>query len=254
MNILNHKILGEGSPLVILHGLFGSLDNWMTLGKKFSKHHQVILVDQRNHGQSFHDDVFNYEAMADDLKSLLSHLNIEECALLGHSLGGKTAMEFATHYDEKVSRLIVADIAPRYYEVHHHNIIKAFYSVPVDKLTSRKEADELLSEKIPEFGIRQFLLKNLDRTKNGFVWKMNLDVIASKIEEVGRGLNQNAKFDRPTVFVRGGASDYIKDNDFNLIHSIFTQSRIETIAGAGHWLHAEKPDAFYEIVSEFLKE
>lgn len=254
MNILNHKILGEGSPLVILHGLFGSLDNWMTLGKKFSKHHQVILVDQRNHGQSFHDDVFNYEAMADDLKSLLSHLNIEECALLGHSLGGKTAMEFASHYDEKVSRLIVADISPRYYEVHHHNIIKAFYSVPVDQLTSRKEADELLSEKIPEFGIRQFLLKNLDRTKNGFVWKMNLDVIASKIEEVGRGLNQNAKFDRPTMFVRGGASDYIKDNDFNLIHSIFTQSRIETIAGAGHWLHAEKPDAFYEIVSEFLKE
>ena len=254
MKILNHKILGEGSPLVILHGLFGSLDNWMTLGKKFAKHHKVILVDQRNHGQSFHDDAFNYEVMAEDLKNLLSHLNIEQCAVLGHSLGGKTAMEFALQNKDKVSRLIVVDIAPRYYEVHHHSIIKAFYAVPVKSLKSRKEADELLADKIPEFGIRQFLLKNLDRTKDGFVWKMNLDVIASKIEEVGRGLNQNAKFNGKTLFVRGEASDYIKENDYNQIHSIFTQSSIETIAGAGHWIHAEKPDAFYQVVAQFLEE
>lgn len=254
MNILHHKILGHGSPLVILHGLFGSLDNWMTLGKKFANHHQVILVDQRNHGQSFHDDAFNYEVMAEDLKKLLGQLKIDKCALLGHSLGGKTAMEFATRYPEKVSKLVIADIAPRYYQVHHQSIIKAFYAVPVGKLTSRKEADELLADKIPEFGIRQFLLKNLDRTKNGFAWKMNLDVIASKIEEVGKGLNQNAKVKAPTLFVRGGGSYYIRNDDFNLIHSIFEHSRIETLSGAGHWLHAERPDDFYQVVSEFLHE
>ena len=253
MNLLNHKILGEGEPLIILHGLFGSLDNWMTLGKKWAEERQVILVDQRNHGNSFHSDEFSYAAMSEDLLKLLKHLKIERASILGHSMGGKTAMEFATHHEDKVEKLIVADIGPKYYPVHHHTILKAFYSVPVKELQSRNEADEIVSKLIDDFEIRQFLLKNLSREKDGFSWKMNLDVIANNIEEVGKGLNQNAKFAKPALFVRGSKSDYISNDDINLIHSIFSNSRVETVEGAGHWLHAEKPNEFFEVVNQFLK-
>ncbi|WP_420384860.1 alpha/beta fold hydrolase [Roseivirga sp.] len=252
MSLLNHKILGEGKPLVILHGLFGSLDNWMTLGKKWAEDRQVILVDQRNHGNSFHSDDFSYQVMAEDLLKLLNHLQLDKITLLGHSMGGKTAMEFATHHEEKIEKLIVADIGPKYYPVHHHTIIKAFYSVPVASLQSRNEADDILAQQIPDFGIRQFLLKNLAREKNGFRWKMNLDVIANKIEEVGKSLNQNAGFGKPTLFVRGSKSDYILNDDLNLIHSIFSDSRLETIENADHWLHAEKPQEFFQIVNSFM--
>ncbi|MEC7755949.1 alpha/beta fold hydrolase [Roseivirga sp. UBA1976] len=252
MSTLNHKILGEGEPLVILHGLFGSLDNWMTLGKKWAEYQKVILVDQRNHGNSFHHNEFSYGVMAQDLKQLLNELNITKCTLLGHSMGGKTAMEFAVAFPEMIERLIVADIGPKSYPVHHTTIIKAFYSVPLKNLSSRNEADELLKEQIPDFGTRQFLLKNLARSKEGFSWKMNLDIIAKNIEEVGKGLNQNARFEKPTLFIRGSKSDYVLNDDLNLIHSIFTNSKVETIEGAGHWLHAEKPTEFFEIVNAFL--
>ncbi len=252
MSLLNYKILGEGKPLVILHGLFGSLDNWMTLGKKWSESRKVILVDQRNHGNSFHADEFNYQLMSDDLDMLFTHLKIEKAIILGHSMGGKTAMQFAIEYPEKVDQLIIADIGPKFYPVHHHTIIKAFYSVPVKELKSRNEADDLLSGLIPDFGTRQFLLKNLSREKDGFSWKMNLDVIAKNIEEVGKGLNQNAQFKKPTLFVRGSKSDYITNDDLNLIHSIFSDSRLKTIEGAGHWLHAEKPKEFFEALNEFI--
>lgn len=253
MSLLNHKILGEGEPLVILHGLFGSLDNWMTLGKKWAEDRQVILVDQRNHGNSFHSDEFNYSVMADDLAKLLNHLKINKATILGHSMGGKTAMEFAINHQEKVEKLIVADIGPKYYPVHHHTILKAFYSVPVKELKSRNEADDMVSKLIPDFSTRQFLLKNLAREKDGFSWKMNLDVIANNIEEVGKAMNQNAKFEKSTLFVRGSKSDYILNDDVNLIHSIFSKSKLETIEGAGHWLHAEKPDEFFEVVNSFLQ-
>lgn len=253
MSLLNYKILGEGEPLVILHGLFGSLDNWMTLGKKWAEERQVILVDQRNHGNSFHAEEFNYSVMADDLAKLLHHLKVNKATILGHSMGGKTAMEFAITHPEKVEKLIVADIGPKYYPVHHHTILKAFYSVPVKELKSRNEADGIVSELIPDFGTRQFLLKNLAREKNGFSWKMNLDVIANKIEEVGKSLNQNAHFNKPALFVRGSKSDYILNDDANLIHSVFSNSKLETIDDAGHWVHAEKPDEFFEVVNSFLQ-
>ncbi|MFY0593189.1 alpha/beta fold hydrolase [Roseivirga sp.] len=252
MSTLNYKVFGEGKPLIILHGLFGSLDNWVTLGKKFGEDFKVFLVDQRNHGQSFHDSSFSYEVMSEDLCQFMGEMNISSADLIGHSMGGKTVMEFARKYPEKVDKLVVADIGPKSYPVHHTTIIKAFYSVPIDSLTSRKEADEILSKQIEDFGIRQFLLKNLARTTDGFKWKMNLDVIASQIEEVGKGLNQNATFQKETLFIRGGNSDYILDADFNMIHSIFPKSKIATVDGAGHWLHAEKPMDFYEQVKSFL--
>ena len=249
---LNYKTFGEGQPLIILHGLFGSLDNWVTLGKKFAENFKVVLVDQRNHGQSFHDPVFTYDAMAEDLCQLTGALNISSAHIIGHSMGGKTAMEFAVKYPEKVDKLIVADIGPKFYPVHHTQIIKAFYSVPVDSIKSRKEADEIIGKLVSDFGTRQFLLKNLSRTSDGFKWKMNLDTISSRIEEVGKALNQNAIFNKETLFLRGGNSDYVLNDDFNLIHSIFPKSKVETIEEAGHWLHAEKPLDFYQSVIQFL--
>ncbi|MBO3698939.1 alpha/beta fold hydrolase [Roseivirga sp. E12] len=250
--LLNYKSFGEGQPLIVLHGLFGSLDNWVTLGKKFGERHKVYLVDQRNHGQSFHADSFSYEVMAEDLCQFMGELGILKAHIIGHSMGGKTAMEFTRQYPEKVDKLLVADIGPKFYPVHHSQILKAFYSVPIASLSSRKEADDILANSISDFGIRQFLLKNLSRGGEGFSWKMNLDTIANNIEEVGKALNQNALIKNKTLFLRGGNSDYILNDDFNLIHSVFPNSKVDTIDGAGHWLHAEKPSDFYQKASEFL--
>jgi esterase len=252
MKQLNYKIFGEGEPLIILHGLFGSLDNWVSLARKFGEQFKVYLVDQRNHGLSFHDDTFNYEVMANDVLEFMSTQGIDKAHLIGHSMGGKTAMEFAVHHPEKVNKLIIADIGPKYYPVHHTQIIKALYAIPVAELSSRKEADEIMSLMINNFGIRQFLLKNLLRDGDAFKWKMNLDVIAQNIEEVGKALNQNASYDKETLFIKGGHSDYIVDGDMILINSIFPKAKLETIAEAGHWLHAEKPQEFYQIVISFL--
>lgn len=252
MSSLNYKVFGEGMPLIILHGLFGSLDNWVTLGKKFAEDHQVFLIDQRNHGLSFHTDEFSYGHMAADLNQFMAEQRLTKAHLLGHSMGGKTVMSFAVEHPDKVDKLIVADIGPKFYPVHHTEIIKALYSVDIASIQSRKAADEQLSKRISNFGIRQFLLKNLQRSDNGFQWKMNLDVIAKNIEEVGKALNQNALFNHPTLFLRGDKSDYILDDDFNIIHSIFTDSKIKTVSNAGHWLHAENPSEFYQYVSEFL--
>ena len=162
-------------------------------------------------------------------------------------------MNFAIKYPERINRLIVADIGPKFYPIHHTTIIKAFYSVNLNTINSRKEADEQLAEFIQEFGIRQFLLKNLQRTDSGFRWKMNLDVITKHIEEVGKALIRNTNFHRPTLFIRGDKSDYILDRDFKLIHSIFTDSKIETVSNAGHWLHAENPVEFFEKVNTFIE-
>ncbi len=253
MTSLNYKEFGEGQPLIILHGLFGSLDNWVTLGKKFGETHHVYLVDQRNHGLSFHSEIFNYDAMAEDLNSFMTEHHIESAILLGHSMGGKTVMNFATKNPKRVDKLIVADIGPKFYPVHHTTIIKAFYSIDLNAIGNRKEADKQLASTIPEFGTRQFLLKNLQRTESGFKWKMNLDVIAKHIEEVGKASNQNASFDKPTLFIRGEKSDYILDEDLNLIHSIFTDSKVDTVSNAGHWLHAENPAEFFEKVTAFIE-
>lgn len=253
MQELFHRELGEGQPLIILHGLFGSSDNWLTLGRRFAEDYKVYLLDQRNHGQSFHDDEFTYEAMANDLEQFINQKGIEKAHIIGHSMGGKTAMVFASTCPDLVDKLIVADIGPQSYPVHHATILKGLYAVRHETLGSRKEADQRMTRFIPELGIRQFLLKNLTRVGDGFAWKINLPVIASQIEQIGKGLNQNTSYHQPALFIRGERSFYIEDADLNLIHSIFTNSEVKTIAGAGHWLHAEKPQEFYDIAINFLK-
>ena len=252
MELLNYKRFGEGQPLIILHGFLGSLDNWLTLGKRFSEHYDVILVDQRNHGKSFHSNEFGYEGMVTDLENLIDALELDNPILLGHSMGGKTVMQYAAFHPQKIDKLIVADIGPKGYPVHHDRILEGLNAIPVDTLASRQEADEVLSGYVDIESTRVFLLKNLKRTSDGFDWKMNLPVLCDKINEVGKELSYHLPIETDTLFIRGGSSDYITDEDWEEVKEIFTHAELETIDNTGHWLHAENPDKFYELVTNFL--
>lgn len=253
--LLHSNIIGEGTPFVILHGFLGMGDNWKTLGKKFSEAgYEVHLVDQRNHGRSFHDPEFNYDVLAEDLKSYFDYYKLENIILLGHSMGGKTAMLFAAKYPEIVKKLIVADISPRFYPIHHDTILKGLASLDFNSLTSRTEADKELSKYISEFGVRQFLLKNLYWVEKGKLGlRLNLEVLTENISEVGEALPIHLKFDGDTLFLRGDRSEYIGTNDEGLIKMQFPKATISTVSNAGHWLHAENPKEFYQFVMSFIR-
>ena len=251
---LNYKILGKGQPLIVLHGLFGMLDNWQTLGKRWAVDYQVILVDLRNHGHSPHDPELNYQVMMDDLEELTDDLFLDEINIIGHSMGGKLAMKFAQTYPELMSKLIVADIGPKKYPIHHHQILEGLLSVELDKMKSRQDVKEQLSHYINQDHIIQFFLKNLYWKEKGVLaWRFNLESVAENIQNVGDDLLAT-KFKKPTLFIRGGNSNYILDEDIPDIKTAFPDSRVATIPGAGHWLHAENPQMFFELVDGFLKE
>ena len=252
--LLHGNIVGEGKPLVILHGFLGMGDNWKTLARQWAETgYEVHLIDQRNHGRSFHSDDFSYALMASDLEAYCEAHGLEKIGLLGHSMGGKTAMTYACSYPERLGKLVVADIAPRYYAPHHQHILKALQSLDFDSISSRQEADSVLANYIGEASTRQFLLKNLYREdRDRFGLRINLDVLSAKVEEVGKPLPEGARFEGPVLFVRGGRSQYVMDSDKVLIERHFPAAQIQTVSGAGHWLHAEKPAEFYQIVTEFL--
>ncbi|SRX53759.1 alpha/beta fold hydrolase [Aequorivita sp. CIP111184] len=252
--ILHSQILGKGKPFVILHGFLGMSDNWKTLGNHWAEDgYEVHLLDQRNHGRSFHSDEFSYEIMAEDLKNYCEEHNLQNIILLGHSMGGKVAMQFAVTYPEMVSKLIVADIGPKAYPPHHQDILKALSQLDFSKIKSRGEAEDILSEYIKDEGTKLFLLKNLYRkNKNEFALRINLPILSEKIEEVGVALSDNAVFKGDTLFLGGEKSGYIEPMDELLIKKHFPKAKIETISNAGHWLHAENPDEFYDNVMIFL--
>ena len=236
-----------------MHGVFGSSDNWQTLGKEFAAQFKVYLVDLRNHGKSPHSDAFSYGVMAEDVLDLLEDERIERAHVLGHSMGGKVAMHLATHYPDKVQKLVVVDIAPKQYPPHHQQIFEGFRAVDLGNLRSRKEADDQMATVIPNFGVRQFILKNLDRATNGdFKWKLNLDVIEKAANEVGAGLTNGVSYGKDTLFIAGGNSQYILPEDHGMIKALFPTSDIVSIEGAGHWVHAEKPKELKEVVINFL--
>ena len=254
MGDLFYREIGEGTPIIILHGLFGASDNWMSIGKLLGENYKIYLLDQRNHGNSIKSDAFDYETMAADVSTFIEENQINSPIILGHSMGGKVAMNLAIKYPEKISKLIIADIGPKAYPVHHQVILEGLNAINPARIQSRKEADEILANYVKTKGIRQFLLKNIGRKESGgFEWKINLPIITEKIENVGEPLNTKSMFEKPTLFIRGENSNYILDEDVALIHTIFTNSRIETIKNAGHWLHAEQPQAFINIVSQFLE-
>ncbi|MEX0882150.1 MAG: alpha/beta fold hydrolase [Cyclobacteriaceae bacterium] len=249
---LNFRKTGQGRPLIILHGLFGSSDNWMSISKELEKDYSLYLIDLRNHGDSGHSDEWNYQVMAADLNEFMADQKLESAFILGHSMGGKAAMFFAVDYPEKVDRLIVADIAPRAYPVHHQTILEGLNAINLESLNSRKEAEDQLFPFISEKGIRQFLLKNLTRKEGKFAWKINLPVITQKIENVGEAMKKDKTFEKPVLFMGGAQSDYIQDKDKEDIDRIFPNNHLIYIKDAGHWLHAEQPESVVKTIKTFL--
>ena len=263
---LFYREFGQGFPLIILHGLYGSSDNWVSVGKELGVHARVILVDQRNHGQSPHFNEHNYNVLSNDLFELFDNLQIEKANLIGHSMGGKVAMHFTIDHPEKISSLVVVDIAPWSYldennssnqlDTEHHQILKGLLSIPINTISTRTEADEKLSYFVKSEKVRQFLLKNLKRENDGsFSWRFNLPVIASNISLLLEGINPANKEIQSkikTLFIKGEQSNYIPNNRLEDIKKIFPESKLVTIANTGHWVHAEKPAAFLMEINLFL--
>ena len=254
MEILHSTIKGEGKPLLILHGYFGMSDNWKSLGNQFSKDYQVHLIDQRNHGRSFHEDEFNYEVLVEDLYNYIQFHQLEKVDIIGHSMGGKTAMLFAVTYPEIVNKLIVVDISPRMYQPHHNAILAGLNSVDFSVENTRSLVDKKIAKLIPEFGVRQFLLKNVFwKEKGQLAYRFNLESLTNNNPEVGEALPPFTVFENETLFLKGEKSDYITVNEEPIIEAHFPHSKIIEIKNAGHWLHAENPKQFYEVVCEFLR-
>jgi esterase len=245
--------LGQGDPIVILHGIFGSSDNWLTQARLMSEKYRVYTIDLRNHGQSPHDDEFNYPVMVEDLNQFLSDNNIADPIIIGHSMGGKVVMNFALKHPEKLKKLIVVDIAPREYNLEHYVIIKGLKAIPIETITSRNDADVALTPFVPEPDVRQFLLKNLQRKpEGGFTWKINLPVIDKNLSKIGYDLEFNGTFEKPTLFIRGGKSKYVRDIDMTRIKEVFPSAELETLE-TGHWVQAEKPKEFVDLVMRWLE-
>ena len=251
--VLHSTIKGEGVPLLILHGYFGMSDNWKTLGNQFSEDFEVHLIDQRNHGRSFHDDEFNYQVLVDDLYAYVKYHQLDKVYIIGHSMGGKTAMLFAVTYPEFVDKLIIVDISPREYAPHHNAILAGLNSIDFALQNTRSLVDKKLAELIPELGIRQFLLKNVYWKEKGVLdFRFNLASLTENNPEVGASLPSFTVFENDTLFLKGDKSDYITDKEVQIIEAHFPNSKIVEISNAGHWLHAENPKQFYKEVHTFL--
>ena len=237
--------------MVILHGLFGYSDNWQTHAKKLAEYYQVILVDQRNHGHSDWSYEISYDLMAEDLKELFDELNLEEVILLGHSMGGKTAMKFAQNYPDYLEKLIVVDIGTKTYPSHHEQILAGLHAIDLNVIHSRSEAEEAMAKYIESNGVRQFLLKNLYWAQKGkLAWRMNIPVLEQEMWAILQGLPSNEVL-IPTLFIRGMMSDYILGEDIPDLENQFSDSHFVSVEKAGHWVHAEAPEEFIEAVLSF---
>lgn len=268
---LNYRVMGEGEPLIILHGLYGSSDNWLNIARELAGSYRIFLPDQRNHGHSPHNDTHTYEAMREDLREFMDRHQLPGANILGHSMGGKTAIYFAAAYPERVNKLIVVDIGPSAYPqltassapaLSHLNITQALYNLDTEKVETLREADQQLAEAIPYLQVRQFLLKNLKRNKQTgrYQWLLNIRAIRNELPNIMDGLDPErysgpqAIRSMPVLFIRGERSPYIGDKQKQDIHTIFPQARIETIENAGHWVHAEKRKPFLKMVNHFLEQ
>lgn len=250
---LNFKKLGQGRPLIILHGLLGMLDNWQSIGKILSEKYEVFLVDARNHGHSPHSDEFSYKAMAEDILEMMDCKALETAIIIGHSMGGKTAMKFAQLFPERIEKLVVVDMAPGPSPVQHENIFKALQTVNPGDMKSRKEVETALSAYIPEIHILQFLLKNLYWKETDLLsWRFNLESIMRNLEKIREATTGNI-LRKPSLFLRGERSAYIGAEDIDTIKAFFPLSEIKTIPGAGHWIHAEQPGLFLKELIGFLE-
>ena len=247
---VDHK---EVNVLLILHGFLGMSDNWKTLASQYSADFEVHNLDLRNHGRSLHSANFNYEVMVQDVFEYCQAHNLENISILGHSMGGKVAMLLAATHPERVAKLIVADIGPKFYPAHHQDILAGLNAVDFSIKPSRSEVEDTLKKYITDFGTRQFLMKSLFwQEPTQLAFRFNLAVFNEKIDEIGMQLPENLKFKKPTLFIRGGNSKYVLDSDIDTIKMYFPNAIIETIPNAGHWLHAENPAQFYQKTLSFL--
>lgn len=251
---LHANVFGEGKPFVILHGFLGMGDNWKTMGKKIAAlGFQVHLVDQRNHGRSPHHEEFTYELLAQDLKEYYVQNNLSESILLGHSMGGKTAMLFACEHPGFINKLIIADIAPKYYPLHHQDILDGLDALDFEVLKTRGEVDDELSTYIPIQSIRMFLLKNLFwESKDKLGLRINLKSLQKNVVQIGVPLDDDKSFNKHTLFLKGERSNYITNDDKELINNHFPKAIIKEIVKAGHWLHAENSSDFFNEVAQFV--
>jgi esterase len=250
---LAYRESGSGQALVILHGLFGQSDNWFSLSKKFSENHlHVLAVDQRNHGLSPHSSEMNYRLMADDCLELLDHLKLEKPLLLGHSMGAKTLMYFEAMYPGRASGLVLVDMPPSQTPSRHTGIIRSLKNVPLTLITERKQAEAILAEDIHDLGTRQFLMKNLTREDEVFTWRFNLSGIADNYESLNAAV-PDFHSNTPALVIRGGKSDYISRDDEEQFKKIFADCEIVTIPNSGHWVHAEAPQEFFDVVLGFIQ-
>jgi len=243
---LHYKKMGSGQPLLILHGLFGSLDNWQTHGKKLAEYFEVFLIDQRNHGKSEWSEEFNYDIMAEDLREFIEDHNLDDVILIGHSMGGKTIMRYAQQYPERISKMIVVDMGVKSYPIHHDRIIEGLKSIDLSKVKSRGEAREQLSGYIENKSIRQFLLKNLYwKEKGQLAWRINIEVLERELEAITEALPEKESLTE-VLFISGGQSNYILTSDYDQIRRYFPLADFHVIQKAGHWIHAEAPEEFIE--------
>lgn len=253
---LNYRTIGEGKPVIILHGLFGMSDNWQTFAKNLATNgYAVMLVDLRNHGHSPHDAAFDYPVMAADLNELIIDQNISKPILVGHSMGGKTAMQFVNEYPGIASGLVVIDISPFYYPVHHGAILKALKEVDLNTVHTRGEAEKILAYGITDTATRQFLMKNLYWVNDKQLgWRFNLDVINNDIENVGAATIPDQPVHLPVLFVRGSKSNYVDPASLNEIKKGFPEAELITIEDSGHWVQAEKPTELMQVLTDFMKQ
>ncbi len=254
MQILHSNIIGEGKPLIILHGFLGMSDNWKTLGKQYAESgFEVHMLDQRNHGRSFHSNEFSYELMTTDLLKYCEQQQLSTINLIGHSMGGKTAMLFATTHPNKVEKLLIADIGPKEYPPHHQTILEGLNAINFENIQSRNDADQHLANYVSEFGTRQFLMKNIYRkTKTEFGFRCNLESLTTNYNEIGNALPTNSIFNKKALFLRGDKSNYIIEGDIPLIKQHFPLAVVQNIENAGHWLHAENSKMFFDKSITFL--
>ena len=254
--MLYSKIEGKGEPLVILHGFLGMSDNWNTLGGKFAENgFEVHMLDMRNHGRSFHSDEFTYEAMVGDVFEYCVHYNLKNINLLGHSMGGKTAMFFGAAHPEILKSLIVADIGPQAYPPHNEDILAALNAVDFSNKPDRQQIEDMMTPFVPEKSTRQFLMKSLYWKKpEELAFRFNLEAFNKHVENIWIAMPEDTVVNVPTLFLKGSNSNYIRESDIPLLKQMFPNSEIVTIDNAGHWLHAENPTDFYKAVFDFITE
>ncbi|MCF6440699.1 alpha/beta fold hydrolase [Pseudoalteromonas luteoviolacea] len=256
--LLNFKQSGleqsSAKTVILIHGLFGSLENLNIIARALEPQFNVVNVDLRNHGRSFKSDDMNYQVMAQDILSLIDHLKLEQVILVGHSMGGKVAMQVAMLDEQKVSKLVVLDIAPVQYHPRHDAIIAALNKVTSRTPKSRSDADKIMSDNIEELGVRQFLLKSLAKNEDGELeWRFNLPIIEKNYSKIIDNIDTPRTCLCDTLFVKGNNSDYILPEHKNDIVSAFSKARAKIIQGAGHWLHAEKPEAVNRSIIDFIQ-